>query len=202
MCGRYLLYSDVEELIQRYGIIKGWVKDGWQSEIFPSQAVPVLVNRKQRELVPLKWGFAPSYAKRLIINARGETVDKKLTFKRSFAEKRCIIPTNAFFEWKQEGNQKVKYKIFLKHQPIFSLAAIYDIFMDKEGKRYTAFSILTTKPNSLVAQIHDRMPVILKADDEELWLDKTVQDAARLKECIRPFDENQMIVEAVGDQPA
>ncbi|HZK35034.1 MAG TPA: SOS response-associated peptidase [Bacillota bacterium] len=197
MCGRYLLHSDIGVLIQRYGILKGWVEDGWQSEIFPSQPAPVVVNRKFKELYPLKWGFAPSYAKRLIINARVETVDKKHTFKRSFAERRCIVPANAFFEWKKEGGTSIKYEFHLKKQPIFSLAGIYDIFTDKAGKRYTAFAILTTKANPLVAQIHNRMPVILPADKEDLWLDEGVQDLAELRDCIGPFDKDLMDMEEV-----
>lgn len=195
MCGRYLLYADIKDLVERYGILISRMEGGWQGEIFPSQTVPIVVGADQRRLVPLKWGFTPSYAKRPIINAREETVDQKPTFKKSFMEKRCIVPANAFFEWKEEDGEKVKHKIYLRERPIFSMAAIYDSFKDKEGKPFTAFSILTTRPNPLVSKIHNRMPVILKLEDEQAWLDNTIMDPRDLKGLIGPFDEGQMVLE-------
>src|SRR5690554_3665657 len=106
MCGRYLLYADIKDLVERYGILISRMEGGWQGEIFPSQTVPIVVGADQRRLVPLKWGLTPSYKKSLKINAREEKVDKKPTLKKFFREKRCIVPANAFFEGKEEDGKK------------------------------------------------------------------------------------------------
>lgn len=197
MCGRFLLSVDVEDLLERYRIYKGWATESYGPEIFPSNTVPVVLDQGVRELVPLKWGFVSPYAKGLIINSRGETVDGKPMFRRAFRQKRCIIPANSFFEWKREGKTSTKYSISLKEQPIFSLAGIYDDFIDKEGKPFTAFSIITINPNPLMARIHDRMPFILPKDQEEIWLDNKLQNYDLLKSLIRPYDEEQMTMDVV-----
>jgi len=197
LCGRFLLSVDIEELLERYRIAKGWVTDDWAPEIFPSNVVPIVTNQGVRELRPLKWGLVPPYTKGLIINSRGETVDSKPMFRRAFRRKRCIIPANAFFEWQRAGKSSAKHKVYLKQQSIFSMAGIYDNFLDNDGKAFTAFSILTTTPNSLVAQIHDRMPVILPIEVEDIWLDPMIQDFALLKSLICPYDESQMAMEKV-----
>ena len=75
MCGRYMLHADVEEILRYYGIAKGWIRDVWAPEVFPSHEVPIVIQDLGRQLVPMKWGFASPYRKGLIINSRGETVD-------------------------------------------------------------------------------------------------------------------------------
>lgn len=197
MCGRYLLYSDIEELLERYRILNGWTDVNWGGEIFPTQTVPVVINRGSRELVPLKWGFTPSYVKSPVINARSETAVSKPMFRNSLAAKRCIIPANAFFEWKKDGQKKIKHKIYVKQLSIFSMAGIYDEFPDKEGKLVTAFSILTTAANPLVAQVHDRMPVILTPEAEDMWLDPDITDPRALAPCLTAFDADRMAMEPV-----
>ncbi len=197
MCGRYMLHSDIEEILQYYGIIKGWGPYSWASEVFPSHKVPIVVNSRDRELVPMKWGFPSPYGKGLIINSRGETVDSKPMFRRAFRQKRCIVPANAFFEWSRAGRDKTKYQFRVKQSSLFSLAGIYEDFQDQDGIPYTAFSILTIHPNSLVSLVHDRMPVILSRRQEEIWLNNAVQDIPLLKSLIRPYDETEMEMQRV-----
>lgn len=192
MCGRYMLHSDIEEILQYYGIIKGWGNHSWPSEVFPSHKVPIVVNSKNLELVPMKWGFPAPYGKGLIINSRGETVDSKPMFRRAFRQKRCIVPVNAFFEWSRAGRDKTKYQFRMKQSSLFSLAGIYEDFQNEDGLSYNAFSILTINPNPLVSLVHDRMPVILSRQQEEIWLDNTVQNIPLLKSIIRPYDEAEM----------
>lgn len=201
MCGRYLLSVDIEEILQHYGIIKGWYNDNWDiswtPEVFPSHTVPIVRNRGAREIVPMKWGFASPYRKGLIINSRGETVDSKPMFRRAFRQKRCLVPANAFFEWSRHGKTSTKHLIQVKQLSLFSMAGIYEEFSDQEGKPYTAFSIITTSPNQVVSQIHDRMPVILSKKDEDIWLDNHVQDYSMLKELLRPYEDGEMNMEKV-----
>lgn len=197
MCGRYMLHTDVEEILQHYGIVKGWVTHSWAPEVFPSHEVPIVVNRNERELVSMKWGFPAPYGKGIIINSRGETIDSRPMFRRAFRQKRCIVPANAFFEWSRAGRDKTKFKFGLKQSALFSLAGIYEDFEDQTGVNYKAFSILTIQPNSLVSLVHDRMPVILPREQEAVWLDHSVQDVSLLKPLIRPYDEDEMIMERV-----
>ena len=201
MCGRYLLSVDVEEILQHYGIVKGWYANNrmpdWTPEVFPSNTVPVVINQTGKELVPMKWGFASPNGKGLIINSRGETVDLRPMFRRAFRQKRCIVPANAFFEWSRVGKENIKYQIHMKQLSIFSMAGIYEDFSDKDGCPYTAFSILTTTPNPLLFRIHDRMPVILTREREDIWLENGVQDFSLLKSLICPYEEEEMIMEKV-----
>jgi putative SOS response-associated peptidase YedK len=201
MCGRYLLSVDIGEILQHYGIIKGWYGNNWATvwtpEVFPSHTVPIVRNRGTREVVPMKWGFASPYRKGLIINSRGETVDSKPMFRRAFRQKRCLVPANAFFEWSKLGKSSTKHRIQVRQLSIFSMAGIYEDFFDKDGRPYTAFSIITTSPNHLVSQVHDRMPVILSREGEDIWLDNNIKDYSRLKDLLRPYEDGEMSIEQV-----
>jgi len=198
MCGRYQLDADMEEILKYYGIVKGWDTlrtPEHTSEIFPSNTVPIVINRTGKELVPMKWGFASPNGKGLIINTRGETVDYKPMFRRAFRQKRCLVPANAFFEWSRAGKKSTKYRIHMKQVPIFSIAGIYEDFLDRNGDSYPAFSILTTTPNPLIFPIHDRMPVILPGECEDTWLDNGIRDYSVLKSLIQPYREEEMAME-------
>ena len=109
-----------------------------------------------------KWGFSPSFANNLIINARSEIITTKYIFKKSFYNKRCLLPATGFFEWKTERNQKIKHKIQLKDQNIFSFAGLYDSFTNEDGQKIPCVTIITTSANSKIETVHNRMPVILK----------------------------------------
>ncbi|MDD2503524.1 MAG: SOS response-associated peptidase [Clostridia bacterium] len=195
MCGRYMLHTDVEEILQYYGIIKGWTADGWAPEVFPSHKVPIVVSDKERGLVPMKWGFTAPNGKGLIINSRGETVNSRPMFRRAFRHRRCIIPATGFFEWAKMGKDKTKYHFSLKKSSLFSMAGIYEDFRDPEGKSFQAFTILTIQPNTMVSLVHDRMPVILPREHEGVWLDNALEDVPLLKSLIRPYDDAEMEME-------
>lgn len=195
MCGRYILISDFEMLALRYNFSSTdsyAIKSG---EIFPSDVMPVITQSNEKNTaVQMKWDFSP-FGKGHIINARSETVTVKTSFKNSFLSRRCIIPANGFYEWQKNGRLKIKYRIALKNEPIFSLAGIYDIFRDESGKMYNGFVILTTKPNKLMSEIHDRMPVILSKENESLWLSNSTP-LNKLTELMQPYDEKQLKVNA------
>ncbi len=196
MCGRFLLDADVEELLDRYRR-RGFFRDNRvaRSEIFPTNIVPIVTE--DQNIIPMKWGFISPYIKRPIINARGETVDTKYMFKNALIGRRCIIPANAFFEWKNTGGVKIKYKIFLEDEDIFSMAGLYGDFSDAEGNTIRAFTIITTSPNTFMSQIHDRMPVILPRDKENIWLDTNIQDITAVKDLLKPLDEGRYRLKAI-----
>ena len=123
------------------------------------------------------WGFMPEWADgradvKPLINARAETVATKPTFRQAFRSKRCLVLADGFYEWKRTGKGKVPHWIGLKSGAPFAFAGIWSTVHDPSGHPYTTFAILTTETNALVAQIHNRMPVILHVGDEATWLDQ------------------------------
>ncbi|NLM42978.1 MAG: SOS response-associated peptidase [Clostridiales bacterium] len=162
MCGRFLLESEVEDLVARYNAEYS-MENYKLGEIFPSEnAITVIKADDKIKLMPMRWGFPMKQSKRLVINARIETVDKKPMFNSSFQKRRCIIPANAFFEWKAENGKKIKHKISKDGVRIFSMGAIYND---------DSFVILTMGSNEKMKSIHDRMPFILNKEEEDIWLD-------------------------------
>lgn len=196
MCGRFLLTVDLAEIIKRFGLGYTNISYTPKPEIFPSDSVPILVNPGEKQLRIMKWGFKASFTDKLLINARSETVDVKPTFQPSFLRKRCIIPANGFFEWKDIDNKKVKHQITLPEQKIFSFAGLYNIFKDKNNKAFEAFTILTTSPNEDMKQLHHRMPVILDPSVEDLWLNHEIQDQVLLKALLKPF-EGKLVIQSL-----
>lgn len=197
MCGRFQLYVDIYSIIERYGIKDLSIFFNPKKEIFPSETSPVVVFDGEKRIKILKWGFSPSYAKRLIINARSETVDVKQTFRDSFTKRRCLVPANAFFEWDKRNGKNKKHKIYLKDEKIFSMAGIYNTFKDKNGNRLDAFTILTTEANEKIKTIHNRMPVIIERKHEDLWLDYSIKDIRVLKAILKPYTKDVIIEEPI-----
>jgi putative SOS response-associated peptidase YedK len=202
MCGRFLLLSDVEEIIEKYVLDIKRIEYTPKGEVFPSDTVPVIVNEGKKELRLLKWGFTLSFSKNLIINARGETLEEKSIFRNSFYTRRCIIPAAGYFVWKKEGNKKIKHIINLKDRSLFSLAGIYGNFTDKNGVSYTGFTIITVSPNELISKLHDRMPLIIDRKDEDLWLNNNLPDLGDLRKLVKPFNGDYMTVSPAEQNPS
>lgn len=193
MCGRYLIISDIEDIISKYGVEMYHYEYVAKKEIFPSDTSPVITHNGRKELKLMKWGFSPAFSKTLIINSRGETIEEKPLFRNSFHIKRCILPADAFFEWKKDGGKKIKHSISLKNRSLFSLGGIYGSFTDTEGAITECFSIITVAPNDLVSAIHNRMPLILGDSDVDLWLNKdsNIEDIRKL---LRPYPSDNMVL--------
>ncbi|HAE92535.1 MAG TPA: hypothetical protein DCG60_07850 [Tissierella sp.] len=136
----------------------------------------------------------PAFTKKPIINARAETVDIKPLFKNSFYNRRCLVPVTSFFEWQNIDGKKIKRKISVKDENIFSLAGLYNIFRDIDGKEYEAFTIITTDANETMKEIHHRMPVILPREMEKYWLDTNSGNLDIIKSIIKPYDGKIIIV--------
>jgi len=143
----------------------------------PSQALPVICDIHPQKITRSGWGFVPEWADgragvKPLINARADTVATKPTFRQAFRSKRCLVLADGFYEWKRAGKSKVPHWIALKSKEPFAFAGIWSTVHDPSGRPYTTFAILTTEANELVAQIHNRMPVILHARDEAAWLNQ------------------------------
>ena len=168
MCGRIFIEYDIKDIISFYRVEQVNSISTAKGEIYPGTSIPVIL--KDRTLDFLKWGFQISGMNREVINARIETVLEKPTFKKAFLNNRCIIPSNAFFEWETIEKSKTKYKVEIQDQQLFSMAGIYDSFIDKSGNIYNGVVILTRPSNMEMSKLHHRMPVIIPRDKEEKWL--------------------------------
>lgn len=206
MCGRYALAEKPENLYKRYNIQKPDKKHsaiyqeilqlGPRYNIAPGDFVPVVTKGSPLTLQFMKWGLVPYWAKdpRIgykMINARAETIMTKPSFKKSFRDKRCIIPATGFYEWEKTKERKIPYLFKLNSQKIFSFAGIYDMWKDAEEKELLTFTIITTDANECVKPIHTRMPVILDIHQELLWLSED-QATEQLTKLLRPHDDAAM----------
>jgi putative SOS response-associated peptidase YedK len=151
----------------------------------------------ERTLDLLKWGLVPYWCKAKPkpppINAKAETVHKLPMFRDAYAKRRCILPIDAFFEWKAILGQKVKqpFAIGMKDRSPFGLAGLWENWKDPEtGEWVRTFAVITTAANELVAEIHDRMPAILRAEDYDRWLG--VEPDPR--ELLKPFPAEPMMM--------
>ncbi len=200
MCGRYTITVTMEELMLRYFAEMPAVPFHLpRYNVAPSQMAPAVVNDgRQNRLGQLKWGLIPPWAKDeqgggKMINARAETLRDRPAYREAYRRKRCIVPADGFYEWKAvPGGGKQPFRIVLRSGSIFSMAALYETWTAPDGRKIGSFAIVTTEPNALMADIHNRMPVILRPEDEALWLDRTVQDTGRLEKLLVPYPEDEM----------
>jgi len=195
MCGRYTFTKkpDPSLIIQVPGQKLEFEP---RYNIAPSQMSLISPQHDPQHLYFYKWGLIPRWAKDpkigyKMINARAETLWEKPSFKESAKSQRCLVWADGFYEWKKEGSGKQAYWIGLKGKGLFSMAGISSIWVDATGEEIRSFSIITTEPNQLMENIHDRMPVILPKAQREKWLD-TEQAQSKLQEMLIPLDANAM----------
>lgn len=201
MCGRFTLTATVEEIMRRFDI-QSFLDEELYAPSFniaPSQSVLAVINDgSSNRMGFLKWGLVPPWANDLsignkMINARAETVTEKPSFRNAFKKKRCLVIADSFYEWKRHSDQsKTPMRIHLKSNELFAMAGLWEAHRGKDGKMLYSCSVITTEPNELMKNIHDRMPVILKREDEPAWLNPDMADTVELKSLLVPFDENLM----------
>jgi putative SOS response-associated peptidase YedK len=205
MCARFTLRSPADLLAERFGLLQPPdLKPRYN--IAPSQLVPVIGTKagsKARGLAMFKWGFVPHWAQDdkglRPVNAKAETIAMKPMFADSFRQRRCIVPADGFYEWKTVNKKKLPVHFRLKTGEPFGFAGVWDVWNGPQGKVFSA-AIITTEPNELTREVHDRMPVILARDDEAAWLDPAVVDPAKLTAMLRPYSADRM--EGVQVNPA
>jgi putative SOS response-associated peptidase YedK len=174
MCGRFALSLSFNELLKLYKL-KNKVDLRPNYNVTPQSDIPVVLHSRKtgdNELHLLKWGLIPHWSKDAsigykLINARADTVDSKPSFRESFKKRRCIIPAEGFYEWEKESKQPY----FIKPKKgIFSFAGIWDRWADIEGHPVVTCAIITTEAPTKLANIHDRVPVVLRDDEIDGWL--------------------------------
>jgi len=199
MCGRYRL-SRRKQLIQEYFETANEVDWEPRYNIAPSQAVPIIrqaASKPERHFSLARWGLIPYWAKDAsigfrTINARSETVASKPAFSEAVRRRRCLIPADGFYEWQRGVKAKQPFHFGMADDSLFAFAGLWERWKDPSGRMLESCSILTTTPNSLLADVHDRMPVILSPQYYELWLDAGFRDSDSLAGILKPFDARLM----------
>ena len=167
--------------------------------IAPTQAVPVLRPGHGRalEASAMRWGLIPSWATdpavgARTINARSESVASKPSFRESLQKRRCLVPADGFYEWQRAAGGKQPFCFEVGEAEIFAFAGLWDSWRRPDGQTIETCTILTTTPNDLLADVHDRMPVILAPEYHDRWLDPSLRDAAKAVALLQPFASNLM----------
>jgi putative SOS response-associated peptidase YedK len=200
MCSRYFLDADGNIIAYTFHVaVREPIRKRFN--IAPTQLAPVIRIGADgaREAALLRWGLVPFWAKDLaagtrMINARSEGIETKPAFRAAVKERRCLIPATGFYEWRGVPGRKQPYAITLADRPMFAFAGLWESWRPSLGDVVETFTIITTEANPLVAEIHDRMPVILPEGEEERWLSGDPTDARTL---LTPY-EGPMKSRAVG----
>ena len=198
MCGRFTLTVDPDELQDAFGLSEpAPAQLTPRYNIAPTQPVAVVPNLEPRKLDIFKWGLIPSWAKdpkigNSLINARGETVAEKPAFRAAFKRRRCLIPADGFYEWKRTGKTKTPLYIQMKSGEPFALAGLWETWQAPDGSSVNTCTIITTEPNALMKDIHDRMPVILPPSAYDTWLTPDELPAEKALPLLKPFAASKM----------
>ena len=204
MCGRFTNKMTWREIHDLYDITNEDYRPNLRPNynIAPTHTVPVIrLGADGHQLVLMRWGFEEHWAKSSIINATAEKVATSRVFKKSFEERRCLVPADGFYEWnKGEDGKRQPFRICMADESPFAFAGIWRVWtVDKDGKDYAVgdkvetFTIITTTANDLTKTIHSRMPVILDQRNYGHWL-----DASGGSELLKPFTADRMIAYKVG----
>ena len=198
MCGRFALTVSARVLGELFDV-PGPESYAPRYNIAPSQQVLVARSGESgRELAPVRWGLIPHWADdpsigNRMINARGETVASKPAFRSAVKHRRCLIPADGFYEWKKVGAGKQPYLIRFADGRAFAFAGLWERWLPRDGgSPVDSCTIVTTTPNEVVRELHDRMPVILPNTDFEEWLQPEPLPPPRLDELLVPCPAEKM----------
>lgn len=205
MCGRYTQTQETETLQARFKFEPTDIVLNPRYNLAPGQDAPVVIQEESRVLKLMRWGLVPSWAKETstgykMINARAETLTQKPSFKKSFQGRRCLVLADGFYEWRKNGHQaKTPLRFILKSREPFAFAGLWEVWQgadetERSGRSpLLSFTIITTEANDLIRPIHDRMPVILQPEDEDVWLDPDIKDVNKLVSLLVPYPSDKMM---------
>ena len=195
MCGRYTLIANAEAirlLFEVPAFDERLVPPRYN--IAPTQPIVVVRRTKRgRELLPMRWGLIPWWAKEpkelpLLINARAEGIAEKPAYRDAFKYRSCLSPASGFYEWQTRGkNAKQPYAVMPKDGSLVAFAGVWETWHGPDGSEIDTAAIVTTDANDLLAPVHDRMPVVLQPRDFETWLSADPEAAAAL---LKPAPED------------
>lgn len=207
MCGRFVITSPAAALKDLFAFADPLPNLAANYNVAPTQAL-LIVTREggARRLDAARWGLVPSWAKEMgttpLINARIETVETKPSFRTAFRRRRCLVPADGFYEWRDEGSHKQPFVMLPRTGQPFAFGGIYEHWLSPDGSDLVSVALMTGPANRYLGQIHDRSPVIILPEDYDLWLTcgESVPDAVRA--LLRPppedFFEAFPVTRAVG----
>jgi putative SOS response-associated peptidase YedK len=204
MCGRYRIKDTdaLTEELRRTFKIPDWVM-GPRYNIAPSQVLPVVINDDggRAKVATMRWGLVPFWDKSekpkiAPINARSEDAFAKTMFRQAIQKRRALVPADGFYEWKRlPGDLKQPFDICLKDGRPFFFAGIYE---EATGIRPASYLLFTTRPNSLMAEIHNRMPAIITGERAQRWIAPGPVSPDQLTEFTEPFPAEEMVARPVS----
>lgn len=186
MCGRNSLFADQQDIEATFG---AHFTESYEPRynIAPGEDLAVITNEDDEEIVQYHWGLIPFWEdepQEGIINARSETADEKQPFVKAWESRPCLVLSSGFYEWQSHnGGPKTPYRVYREDAPAFAMAGLWEVW-ESESETIPCVTILTTDPNELMEPIHDRMPVVLPADEEDSWL---TGDEDTRKELCQPY---------------
>ena len=196
MCGRKTLTKDAQAIIEELLIDEWEQKDEYNPSynIAPTQNSPILIYNYKRKIDHMRWGLIPSWAKdkaigTKMINARGETLLEKPTFKNLLIKNRCIIITDGYFEWYNTGVSKTPYYFRDPEKNILPMAGLWDKWQSSNGKSMKTYTLITTTPKPEYAHIHNRMPVILPHSRIDIWINTRYYSPAVAVDNVLPYQD-------------
>jgi putative SOS response-associated peptidase YedK len=178
MCGRFT-FQPTNVFYQRFHIVNRLDGLVARYNIAPGQMVPVIISQSPNQVMLMRWGLIPHWAKEektayKMINARVETLAQRPAFRSLLAGNRCLVPASGFYEWKAEGRDKTPHYIHPRSKEFFAFAGLYDVWIRANGEELSTFTIITKDADEVMARLHNRMPAILERDLEDTWLDKEI----------------------------
>jgi len=205
MCGRYVISSPPAAI----GALFGYGEQPNfppRYNVAPTQPIPIVrLHDGKRQFVLMRWGLIPSWVKdpktfSLLINARGESVIDKPAFRAAMRRRRCLIPADGFYEWKDIGGRKRPYFVRQKSDGPFAFAGLWETWTGPNGEEMDTATIVTTNANRTLSAIHGRMPAIVPAEAFDLWLDCANVDANTAAALLVPARDD--LLEAYEISPA
>lgn len=216
MCGRYALKSSRKAIAAWFGVDEDDLPPfGPNFNVAPRTFQPVVrlsPDTGEREVVMLRWGLIPIWAKSsregaMRFNARAEDLAAKPSFREALRRRRCLVPADAFYEWQKLGpRSRHPYAIAMKDGGLYAFAGLWERWKEPEGDWLETFTIITTDPNELMEPFHNRMPVIIPRQDYDRWLGAgtgaagTNDDNRLPLDLLRPFPAEAMTAWRVGDK--
>ena len=195
MCGRFAITLPKDAMVQLFDAVPANdLPEGPNYNVCPTNRIAAVTGGEARRLQPMRWGFIPHWYKKpndgpLLINARAETVAEKPTFRSACRDRRCLIPASGFYEWTKDAqDNRLPWYITRADGEPMVFAGIWQDW-EREGEAFRTCAIVTCAANDAMAQIHNRMPVVLAPADWPLWLGEKGKGAAKL---MRPAPEDAL----------
>jgi putative SOS response-associated peptidase YedK len=201
MCGRYVRRSDKQRIVDYFHTGATVFDIPPSYNIAPTTFQPVIrldCDTGEREVAMMRWGLIPAWCKdlkllgRTAINAKAESLMEKPMWRHPFKKRRCLIPADAYYEWKMiDPKTKQPFAFAMKDDATFAFAGVWERWIAPDNQPVDSFAIITTDPNELAATVHNRMPVILEPQDYTRWLTRA-DDEQPPVDLLRPYDADAM----------